>query len=420
MVPLRRRRRRRREPGATWTCPADGKGLLLGEPDDEWLACADGPTVAGSPKVPCSEPHDWRAVTTIKLGEPERPLPRRPAGRGDDPRLLLRLGRGLARLPRRLRLRLHVVPRGRVEGGQPPVGLLGEDGPMTRTTAGLAAVAARRRAAHRLLPAGSEPDAGATSAAAERDVGRRPPSASPTAAAAAGARRRACYASRYDEAVAPGAEARRCRATDDHTARRSRSASSTRWSTATCSPSTPTGCRRRSPTLPAGGSRRTSAARRGPRRLSCCGRCGSPRPSSSPTPAPTGTAATSSRSPATRSSPRSPAACRGSSHRPRAAERYAMCGTAEPGTAGFQPRRSAPADHTWRRAAHGRHRRPRVPRRREGPRRRPGPVPGRGRRRGRRRPRLPLGLRVAHRQQAVATSGCSTTGLVELGHPSYR
>lgn len=29
-----------------------------------------GATVAGSQKVPCSETHGWRAVTTIKLGEP--------------------------------------------------------------------------------------------------------------------------------------------------------------------------------------------------------------------------------------------------------------------------------------------------------------------------------------------------------------
>ena len=25
--------------------------------------------------MPCSEPHDWRAVTTIKLGEPDDPYP---------------------------------------------------------------------------------------------------------------------------------------------------------------------------------------------------------------------------------------------------------------------------------------------------------------------------------------------------------
>lgn len=47
--------------------PATAKGLLLGRPKDAWLVCADGPTVAGSVKVPCSQPHQWRAVTTISL-----------------------------------------------------------------------------------------------------------------------------------------------------------------------------------------------------------------------------------------------------------------------------------------------------------------------------------------------------------------
>jgi hypothetical protein len=55
--------------------PKDAKGLMLGKLDDHWLVCADGPTVTGSVKVPCSEPHDWRAVTTIKLGEGDDPYP---------------------------------------------------------------------------------------------------------------------------------------------------------------------------------------------------------------------------------------------------------------------------------------------------------------------------------------------------------
>jgi hypothetical protein len=54
--------------------PAEVKGLMR-RPDDQWLVCAAGPTVAGSVKIPCSEPHDWRAVSTIKLGEPEDPYP---------------------------------------------------------------------------------------------------------------------------------------------------------------------------------------------------------------------------------------------------------------------------------------------------------------------------------------------------------
>ncbi len=55
--------------------PEDASGLLQGRVDDRWMVCADGPTVAGSARVPCSEPHTWRAVTTIKLGESEDDYP---------------------------------------------------------------------------------------------------------------------------------------------------------------------------------------------------------------------------------------------------------------------------------------------------------------------------------------------------------
>lgn len=49
--------------------PTSTKGLLLGRPKDTWMVCADGATVSGSVKVPCTEPHNWRAVTTISLGD---------------------------------------------------------------------------------------------------------------------------------------------------------------------------------------------------------------------------------------------------------------------------------------------------------------------------------------------------------------
>ena len=55
--------------------PEDAKGLLLGEPDDRWMICVHGASVSGSVKIPCSEKHNWRAVTTIKLGQPEEPYP---------------------------------------------------------------------------------------------------------------------------------------------------------------------------------------------------------------------------------------------------------------------------------------------------------------------------------------------------------
>ncbi len=49
--------------------PSKARGLLLGKEDDHWMVCASGRSVAGSVKIPCSQPHDWRAVTTIVLGE---------------------------------------------------------------------------------------------------------------------------------------------------------------------------------------------------------------------------------------------------------------------------------------------------------------------------------------------------------------
>ncbi len=55
--------------------PESAEGLLQGRPGDRWMVCAVGRTVAGSPKVPCSQEHDWRAVTTIKVGEPADPYP---------------------------------------------------------------------------------------------------------------------------------------------------------------------------------------------------------------------------------------------------------------------------------------------------------------------------------------------------------
>lgn len=55
--------------------PTTAKGLLLGKPQDRWMVCADGPTVSGSVKVACTEPHQWRAVTTISLGDAKDDYP---------------------------------------------------------------------------------------------------------------------------------------------------------------------------------------------------------------------------------------------------------------------------------------------------------------------------------------------------------
>ncbi len=55
--------------------PTTARGLLEGRPKDRWLVCVNGETVNTGPKVPCTEPHIWRAVTTIKLGQPEDDYP---------------------------------------------------------------------------------------------------------------------------------------------------------------------------------------------------------------------------------------------------------------------------------------------------------------------------------------------------------
>jgi hypothetical protein len=55
--------------------PKTAKGILLGVPDDRWMVCVNGPTVANSVKIPCSQKHNWRAVTTIVLGKADDEYP---------------------------------------------------------------------------------------------------------------------------------------------------------------------------------------------------------------------------------------------------------------------------------------------------------------------------------------------------------
>lgn len=55
--------------------PETAAGLLLGQPDDAWMVCVDGPSIADSAKIACSEKHTWRAVTTIVLGDDTDPYP---------------------------------------------------------------------------------------------------------------------------------------------------------------------------------------------------------------------------------------------------------------------------------------------------------------------------------------------------------
>ncbi len=54
--------------------PATLTKILDDQPAD-WMACVRGPQVAGGPRIPCSQPHDWRAATTIRLGRADDPYP---------------------------------------------------------------------------------------------------------------------------------------------------------------------------------------------------------------------------------------------------------------------------------------------------------------------------------------------------------
>ncbi len=191
--------------------PPTTRDLLAGRPKDAWLVCARGATVDGSEKVPCAEKHTWRAVTTIVLGDRLGPLPRRPGRAGAYQGLLLQVGRGLARLPRRLRLRLLVVQGAGVERRQPSVGVLGEDRLVRALVAGLAVA---------LLTAGCS---GSTSSSS--DAGPTPLLSSPTTTSASPQPKpdppppeRACYRLAYDDALAPTIRKKPVPCTERHNA----------------------------------------------------------------------------------------------------------------------------------------------------------------------------------------------------------
>jgi len=55
--------------------PTTTKNLLGGRGDDHWMACAKGKSVDTGTKVPCTMAHDWRAATTIKVGDTDAKYP---------------------------------------------------------------------------------------------------------------------------------------------------------------------------------------------------------------------------------------------------------------------------------------------------------------------------------------------------------
>ena len=55
--------------------PRTAQALFHGEPPDAWMSCRRGKSFKTATRLACSQAHDWRAVSAIKLGEPGDPYP---------------------------------------------------------------------------------------------------------------------------------------------------------------------------------------------------------------------------------------------------------------------------------------------------------------------------------------------------------
>jgi hypothetical protein len=55
--------------------PESAAGLFSPTPPDAWLTCSQGAEVVGGTKVACSQPHTWRAATTVEIGKPAASYP---------------------------------------------------------------------------------------------------------------------------------------------------------------------------------------------------------------------------------------------------------------------------------------------------------------------------------------------------------
>ncbi|MET3960366.1 hypothetical protein ABIE44_000300 [Marmoricola sp. OAE513] len=55
--------------------PEEAEGMFGTDLPDAWFTCADGESVSTGTKVACTEPHTWRAVTTVKIGQPDDAYP---------------------------------------------------------------------------------------------------------------------------------------------------------------------------------------------------------------------------------------------------------------------------------------------------------------------------------------------------------
>jgi hypothetical protein len=50
--------------------PTTARGLFASARPDAWMTCALGAGVTRGARIPCSQKHAWRAVTTVKVGQP--------------------------------------------------------------------------------------------------------------------------------------------------------------------------------------------------------------------------------------------------------------------------------------------------------------------------------------------------------------
>src|SRR5262249_16941707 len=135
---------------------------------------------------------------------------------GAHPRLLLQVGRGLARLPGRLRLRVLVVRAGRLGRRQPPLRVLGEDRLM-RGQVGLVALAGLALAVSGCSGSDSSGSKTETTPVLRATPTTPSPTPKPTPPPPPPSEH-ACYRIGYDTAVAPTKAARPVPCRDPHTA----------------------------------------------------------------------------------------------------------------------------------------------------------------------------------------------------------
>ncbi len=55
--------------------PRTGRGLFSRGPVDAWMQCVKGASITAAPATPCTRAHDWRAISTIKVGKPHETYP---------------------------------------------------------------------------------------------------------------------------------------------------------------------------------------------------------------------------------------------------------------------------------------------------------------------------------------------------------